>query len=584
MSRPPAPPYPSRRSWRQHAGADEGGLACSGASGAIAGLAAVVLALALALPGCRAPETDGEGATPAGDGPAAAAEPDDTAGTSGDTAPDSGDTPSDIGDVSRGLRINEAGAMEGYVLYRPLLSGTTYLVDRNGRVVHTWETDHEPAGGVYLLDNGHLLMSVREPDVEVFSGGGQGGRIQELAWDGEVVWDFVYASGEHLLHHDIEPLPDGNVLAIAWERKPPEEVRGAGRRPGLTPEAGLWPDMVIEIEPRPPTGGRIVWEWHSWDHLVQDHDPELPNYGDPADHPRRIDVNGDREPVEVDPEELEQLEALGYVPPDTQPEDIGSDFLHTNAVDYNADLDQIVLTTPRFHEIWIIDHGTTTEEAAGSTGGRWGHGGDLLYRWGNPRIYGRGGEDDQQLFGQHDARWIPDGLPGAGHLTIFNNDLTGPGGDYSTVLEIALPQSEPGRYILPEAEPFGPDGPVWRYEAPDRTAFHSHFISGAQRLPNGNTLICSGAKGRFFEVTSAGEIVWEYWEPFSGDIRRDEDSDRDDDPHAVFRVTKIPLDHPALAGRQLAPLDPQPETAAERAAAERGGAEREGADDPGSGS
>ena len=87
--------------------------------------------------------------------------------------------------------------------------------------------------------------------------------------------------------------------------------------------------------------------------------------------------------------------------------------MHTNAVAYNAELDQIMLSIHAFSEVWIIDHGTTTEEAASHSGGKRGKGGDLLYRWGNPRAYRTGTNVDQRLFAQHNAHWIPEGLPGA---------------------------------------------------------------------------------------------------------------------------------------------------------------------------
>ena len=149
-----------------------------------------------------------------------------------------------------------------------------------------------------------------------------------------------------------------------------------------------------------------------WDHTVQDADPNRANYGDPAEHPELVDINGDQETPQISQEELARLQTLGYVPEDAAPEDLESDFMHTNAIAYNAALDQIAVSVLRFNEIWIIDHSTTTAETAGHTGGRWGRGGDLLYRWGNPRTYGRGGKDDQRLFGQHDIRWVPEGLPG----------------------------------------------------------------------------------------------------------------------------------------------------------------------------
>ncbi len=464
-------------------------------------------------------------------------------------------------DIERpsGLVVKKPGAAPGYVLYAPIVSDTTYLIDADGLVVHTWKSRYAPQASVYLLDNGHLLRGARV-ESKIFSGGGPGGLIEEFSWDGELVWRFPFATDDHMSHHDLAPLPNGNVLAIAWERKTAEEARAAGRRPDLVPEQGLWPDKVVEIRPGRPEGGAIMWEWHFWDHRIQNVDSALPHYGDPAENPHRIDINGDGEPQEVDPEKLEQLKALGYVSDDTDTADLSSDLFHTNAVAYNAELDQIALSTPRFSEIWILDHSTTTEEAAGSTGGRWGRGGDLLYRWGNPRTYGRHENVPRQSFGQHDVRWIPEGRPGAGHLTLFNNDVPGPEKqNYSTVVEIEPPVDADGRYVVPESGPFGPTELVWKYE--DRGTFHSEFISGAERLENGNTLICQGKDGRFFEVTPEGEIVWEYWTPYSGTVTMADGSQ----PHpvrnftyAVFRATKIPPDHPALAGRTLAPLDPQP--------------------------
>jgi len=482
-------------------------------------------------------------------------------GCGSSTSTESGPAGDVAAEAPRGLRVKHAGVTPGYVLFAPLLSGTTYLIDEDGQVVHTWESEYSPSGAVYFLGNGNLIRTVREPVVEVFKGGGQGGRIQELTWDGKLVWEFVYASADHLLHHDIELLPNGNILAISWEKKSVEEARQAGRRPELTPEAGLWPDMIVEIEPIRPEGGRVVWEWHAWDHLIQDHDAEAENYGDPAEQPWRINVNGDGKLQEIDPAELERLKALGYVPDDADAEDLSSDLQHTNAVAYNAELDQIVLSTHHFNEIWVIDHSTTTQQAAGSSGGRGGRGGDLLYRWGNPRTDGRGTETDQKLFGQHDVRWVRDGLPGAGHLTVFNNGLEGPEGKYSAILEIATLLTSDGGYELPESGAFGPAEPVWSYTAPDKVSFSSGFISGAERLANGNTLICSGAQGRFLEVTSEGEIVWEYWTLFSGNVKNPDGSlpqPVGENTYAVFRATKIPLGHSGLAGRDLKPLDPQP--------------------------
>ncbi len=446
-----------------------------------------------------------------------------------------------------------AGGAPGFLLYSPLLSTTTYLVDKQGRVVHTWESELAPGASVYLLENGHLLRCSREP-LAMFRGGGQGGRIEEIAWDGTPVWNWVVASDERLQHHDIEPLPNGNVLAIVWERKTVEEAVRAGRDRRRLGRAGLWPDGILEVRPEPPQGGRIVWEWHAWDHLIQEHDPERENYGRVSEHPELIDINGGRDPEPASNALLERLRALGYLAQRTTAADRVADFMHTNSIAYHPGLDQIALSVPNFDEIWILDHSTTSEEAAGHSGGRAGMGGDLLYRWGNPHAYGRGRPHDQQLFSQHDARWIPDGYPGAGNLMVFNNRSRRSRKRYSSVLEIQPPLDAEGRYTRGPDGRFGPEKPAWEYSAPDKSSFFADFISGAQRLANGNTLISSGPQGRIFEVDPKGRIVWEYQNPYSGDAP----NPAGDPPFSLFRATLIPPDHPGLAGRLLEPLDPQP--------------------------
>src|SRR5512144_2932121 len=124
-----------------------------------------------------------------------------------------------------------------------------------------------------------------------------------------------------------------------------------------------------------------------------------------------------------------------------------------NSLNYNAKLHQIVLSVRGCNEIWILDHSTTTQQAAGHTGGKHGKGGDLIYRWGNPAAYKRGTERDKQLVQQHDAQWIPDGCPGAGHLTIFNN---GYDRGYSSIEEIVPPVDASGHYLIEPGKPYRP--------------------------------------------------------------------------------------------------------------------------------
>ncbi len=438
----------------------------------------------------------------------------------------------------------------GYVLYSPLLSTTTYLIDSDKSVVHTWESEFPPGVSVYLLDNGNLLRTARSPAVPFFLSPGQGGRIQEYTWEGELVWDFSLASENRIQHHDIEPLPNGNVLAIVWERKTRQQAIQAGRRIEYLTEDDVWPDCILEIQPQPPDGGKIVWEWHVWDHLIQDSDPDYPNYGNVSDHPEFIDINADQKPRLFTDKVIERLRALGYLQKDVPAKNLSADLFHSNSIAYNQELDQILLSVLTFNEIWVIDHGTTTEEARGHSGGRAGKGGDLLYRWGNPQNYGRGSAEHQVLFGQHDARWIPKGYPGAGNILIFNNGDGRPKERYSSVIEIRPPLDKDGGYTIEIGSSFGPDRPVWEYTAPNKRSFFADFISGAHRLANGSTFICSGPQGHFFEVTPNGNIVWEYKNPFAGKAP----NPAGDPPHSVFRATHIPKTHPALKHRKLNPL------------------------------
>lgn len=466
--------------------------------------------------------------------------------------------------VPRGVIVNEPGTLDGPTLFAPLNSNTIYLMDLDGEVLHTWVADSAPGGGIYLLEDGSLLRCGREDEDPRFRGGGIGGRIQRLAPDGSVAWHYQLACEHAQQHHDLEPLPNGNVLAICWERIPAEEAIARGRDPEhVDAERGLWPDRVVEIRPTPPEGGEIVWFWRAWDHLVQDVDPELPGFGAVAAHAGRIDVNFDhRDARPLTAEELEeeralkaQMEALGYVDgedeaadededdrnghADDERRDVPGDWLHTNAVDHHPELDLIVLSSPHLSEIWVLDHSTTTAEAASDTGGRFGRGGEILWRWGNPKNYGAGEESDRRLFYQHDPQWLS-GPDGSLRLTVFNNGRGRGEQDFSSVDELVLPfDAEHGFARRPDAA-WGPEAPVWSYSDPE--GFFSAFISGAQRLANGNTLICSGTAGRLFEVTREGRIVWDFRNGFGGDVEPPEHAGRAP-THALFRGTRLARGH-----------------------------------------
>jgi hypothetical protein len=163
----------------------------------------------------------------------------------------------------------------------------------------------------------------------------------------------------------------------------------------------------------------------------------------------------------------------------------------------------------------VIDHSTTTLEAAGHTGGNSGKGGDILYRWGNPVAYRAGTDEDQKFFQQHDVRWIKPGCPGEGNILVFNNGNGRPGTDYTTVDEIVTPVDEDGNYYLEPGSAYGPEEQIWIYDSD----FFAFYVGGAQRLPDGNTLICNAPSGEFIEVTPEKAIVWEYENPYPNPVQ-----------------------------------------------------------------
>lgn len=490
--------------------------------------------------------------------------------------------------LERGLITDTEEDTPGYVLFEPATSTFSFLIDKQGQVIHTWKSDLNSMDS-YLQPNGHLIRLERDENFPTFAAGGQAGRIREYDWDGNMVWDFKYFSKTTLIHHDIEVLPNGNVLAISYDALTPKEAIDAGKNPEHIPKAGIWIDKIIEVKPTKPEGGEIVWEWRMRDHLIQELDESKGNYGKVAEHPRKININIPS--FEAGPpmteEQVAQMKKMGFMTSNASADNQGSDLTHCNAISYNAALDQIVISVPGFGEIFVLDHSTTTQEAKGSTGGKWGHGGDLLYRWGNPVNYSQGDAEDQQLFGQHDVKWIPKGYPGEGNLMVYDNDIRNPDskypgmfaalgsatspelnfavgdvGNYSAVLEWAVPAESPGMYAPSANGTFGPEEPDWSYTAPDKYSLYSAFISGAQRLKNGHTLITEGMRGRFIEVNKDKQVVWEYRMPYKHNYTLPDGSPAQPvGPflYGVFRSTLYTPDFPGLSGKDLQPVSPQPE-------------------------
>ena len=436
---------------------------------------------------------------------------------------------------------NTSKAYDGYLLFSPKQYTSTYLINNEGRVIHQWTKSLYPPGqSAYLLENGHLLRSCMTQG-KLSSGGGEGGRVEEYDWDGNLVWELDFSTDTYMQHHDIHILPNGNIIMLVIEKKTYAECIAAGFdpskfQPDIAQKGMMVPDYIVEIKPTNPIGGTIVWEWHTWDHLIQDYDNTKSNYGVPSQHPELIDCDGDHRNLPMF-------------------------WNHMNSIDYNATFDQIAVSVRGNSEVWIIDHSTTTAQAAGHTGGLRGKGGDLLYRWGNPVCYGAGNSSNQRYFEQHDVEWIPDGYPGAGNMTCFNNGL-GRSSLYSTVDEFTPAVDANGNYTTTVGSAYGPTSFTWTYQGTTSAPLYSENISGAQRLLNGNTIICSGTVGRFIEVTTAGEIVWEYICPVqdTGPIIQGQTPSSDpartgETMNSVFRVYKYPKTYSAFSGKTLTPGD-----------------------------
>lgn len=369
-------------------------------------------------------------------------------------------TPEGIVEVFNANKVDD-----NYILVNDAAANRVYIMNKEARLLHEWSFTNNIGNDVFLLPNGKLLASLESDDPQIRLGG-KGGRLQMVTPDGTVEWDFIYSSLEGETHHDAELLPNGNIIAMVWQEISTADAIQAG----FIFEEDVFPEAIIEIN---PATDEIVWEWHSWDHLIQDHDANKDNYGVISEHPELIDLN--------------------YVPNSVTSENAKGDIMHANAIAYDEVNDVILLSANFYSEVWAIDHSTSTQEARGQSGGNYGKGGDLIYRFGNPETY-QNSAGTRLFYNNH----FPNLLKGEdqGKLLIFSN---GNGLDQSTVYELELPSV----YDL-QANTNNEPEVTWSFTDPD---LYSGKVSGAVPLPNGNILITEGDFG-FWEVTREKEVVW----------------------------------------------------------------------------
>lgn len=438
-------------------------------------------------------------------------------------------------------------ANNGYTLFAA--SGKSYLIDMEGYVVKQWNMGTNPR----LLDNGNLLDATKS-DPSGFGG------FQEMDWNGNVVWSYAEKRSNYFPHHDWtrifnKKLNAYTTLYIANKNISRDSALAAGANPASASYNDVQMDAIVEVD----SSGTIVWEWWFFNHIIQDFDATKPNYISTgktiANYPNKININMTGNPLK-------------------------SDWLHCNSIDYNDSLGHIVINSVQ-GEFYIIDHDNTflPGNPAGSITLAATSAGDFLYRFGDPAQHSQGNSPttsstgNKQIGGSHDVHWIKPGLPGAGNIQIFNN------GEYlmervsqsyifdvnpyynsslvNTGAYVNPPTAGYYTWIYPNKDAMKQNKlisnqVVWIYSSKNDQNFYSTIGGSAQRLPNGNTLICSDTQGHLFEVTSSDTtVVWEYISPVTKDGIKLVITDQYPMYNSVFRAYRYSADHPAFQGRTL---------------------------------
>jgi len=353
-----------------------------------------------------------------------------------------------------GLITNKAGVEPGYVIFGAP-DGRGYAIDVKGQVANKWNAPSagEELGYVRPLANGNLLAATHakrggdRPDA--WPAGGDA--IIEMTQDGREVWRYT-SEANVSLHHDMERMDSGDTMMVCSRDLD---------RPAISKRL-LTDDCLLEAD----ASGKAVWDWQTADHLDE---LELPAQA-------KADI----------------LAGKGTTRPGAQ-DAKGFDYLHMNAAspipasaghtDPRFRAGNFIVSYRNISTIAVVDHASKK----------------IVWKMTGTSI------------GQHNPHFIPSGVPGTGHILLFDNGFVDP---ESNPIHVS---SRMNSRVL-EINPLD-NSIVWDYGATKSNrpiwTFFSHFISSAQRQPNGNTLICEGANGRIFEVKPDGEIVWEFVNPFA---------------------------------------------------------------------
>lgn len=413
-----------------------------------------------------------------------------------------------------GLLYHDSGATEGYTLFSPLKNNEVFLINNCGEKVNQWTFTELPGATCYLLANGNLLRAGKD-------------HIEIRDWSNTIIWSYATTANGIPQHHDIEPLPNGNVLCLVSESYTLAQMTAMGRNPANT-NASFKSEKIVELHPTGLNTASIVWEWKFMDHIIQDFDDTKSNYGIVSDHPELLDINYEGNPV---------------------------DYIHTNGLDYNADLDQILVSARHLNEIYIIDHSTTTQEAMGHTGGNLNHGGDFIWRWGNPEVYGQGTSADRKLFLQHDPKWVENDYLDQGKITVFNNGDATTNQNFTSVCLIA-PEIVNNIYTKTNNK-FNPATYDWSWNGSILgIEVHENKQSGTHSLPNGNIILAETSTGRVSEITKSGTLVWSYKNPTGSIVNSNptyyqQNSTISGSDNSFFRAEKYPANFIGFTGQNM---------------------------------
>jgi hypothetical protein len=412
-----------------------------------------------------------------------------------------------------GTTIYDPGrAWSGYTVLSPLNTQAVIVIDMNGSVVKRWDGFVNSAGGPARVFPGGAVMAAsgaNPPHQESLE-------LIERDFDGRVLWRF-----EH--NQQIQTREGRTIWATRqhhdWQR---DDFPAGYYSPQATPatqggktlvlthinhsrsnvaDTSLEDDRLIEVN----AAGDIVWEW-----VASDHVDEL-GFSAAARTAIKAAAAGGA--------------GRGRGDGRGAAEGRGSfDWLHVNSATYVGPNRWFDAGDRRFAPDNVIISSRQASVVAIIA-----RDGKIVWRLGPDFSESQELRAIRQIIGQHHPHLVPKGLPGAGNLLVFDNGgASGYGFVTPAALDGANSFARANSRVL-EINPVTLEL-VWSYNGP---RFYSSNISGAQRLPNGNTLVTEGANGRLFEVTSDRKIVWEYMYPVFGGAQSS---------NAVYRGYRVPYD------------------------------------------